>query len=61
MHQTRQNGSAGLAAILTGYAVEARYPGTSEEVTEDDSAAALELAERVVHWAESQVRSATAP
>jgi HEPN domain-containing protein len=43
------------AAILTGYAVEARYPGISEEVTEADYAAALELAERVVRWAESEI------
>lgn len=43
------------AAILTAYAVETRYPGLSEEVTEEDYAAALDLAERVVRWAESQI------
>jgi HEPN domain-containing protein len=45
------------AAILTGYAVEARYPGISEEVTLQDYAVAIELAERVVLLAESQVGS----
>ena len=41
------------AGLLTGYAVETRYPGLSEEVTKEDYAQALELAERVVRWAES--------
>ena len=41
------------ADLLTGYAVETRYPGLSEEVTKEDYAQALELAERVVRWAES--------
>ncbi len=41
------------ADLLTGYAVETRYPGLSEEVTQEDYAQALELAERVVRWAES--------
>jgi HEPN domain-containing protein len=41
------------AAALTEYAVEARYPGLSEDVTQDDYAQAVELAERVLNWAES--------
>lgn len=45
------------AGLLTGYAVETRYPGLSEEVTEEDYAQALELAERVVRWAESLISS----
>lgn len=41
------------ADLLTGYAVETRYPGMSEEVTAEDYAEALALAERVVRWVES--------
>lgn len=41
------------ADFLTGYAVEARYPGMSEEVTAEDYEEALVLAERVVRWVES--------
>jgi len=41
------------AGLLTGYAVETRYPGLSEEVTREDYVQALELAECVVRWAES--------
>jgi HEPN domain-containing protein len=41
------------ADLLTGYAVETRYPGMSEEVTKEDYHEALGLAERVVRWAES--------
>lgn len=43
------------AGALTGYAVEARYPGLSEEVTEGEYVEALALAERVVRWAESWI------
>ena len=39
------------AGILTAYAVETRYPGVSEDVTEEDYERALMLAERVVAWA----------
>jgi HEPN domain-containing protein len=38
---------------LTGYAVETRYPGLSEDVTKEDYVQALELADRVVQWVES--------
>jgi HEPN domain-containing protein len=36
-------------------AVESRYPGVSEEVTEEDYVEALALAERAVQWAESLI------
>ncbi len=38
---------------LTSYAVQARYPGWGEEVTEEEYRRTLELAQRVVSWAES--------
>ncbi len=40
------------AAALTAYAVSARYPGVSEEVSEKEYRLAIELAERVVEWVE---------
>ena len=40
------------AVALTRYAVETRYPGTTEPVTEEDYRRGLELAEGVVAWAE---------
>lgn len=39
------------AVDLTPYAFEARYPGVSEPVTEEEYAEALERAEHVVSWA----------
>ncbi|MGE0275594.1 MAG: HEPN domain-containing protein [Nitrospiraceae bacterium] len=45
------------ADLLTGYAVETRYPGMSEEVSKEDYLEAVELAERVFHWAESLLSS----
>lgn len=44
------------ASVLTDYAVEARYPGVYEDVTEEDHAEAVRLAEQVVAWAESLIR-----
>ena len=41
------------AAMLTPYAVEARYPGLGEEVTAQEHAQAVTTAERVLAWAES--------
>ena len=38
------------AKRLTDYAVETRYPGLFEPVTEEDYREALELAERCVEW-----------
>lgn len=43
------------AAILTDYSVEARYPGPFEPVTEEEFKEALQIAESVVAWAESQI------
>ena len=40
------------AVALTRYAVETRYPGTSEPVTERDYRRGIELAQGVVAWAE---------
>ena len=41
------------AAMLTDYATFARYPGPGEPVTASEYATALDLARRVVRWAES--------
>ena len=46
---------------MTDYAVEARYPGTSEPVTEEDFKEALRIAEEVVKWAESQLEFLNQP
>jgi HEPN domain-containing protein len=43
------------ADALTHYAVETRYPGLAEEVTAAEHTRAVELAERVLRWAEAQV------
>jgi HEPN domain-containing protein len=43
------------ADLLTQYAVETRYPGLNEEVSEADYLRALELAERVLRWAEALI------
>lgn len=40
------------AVVLTRYAVETRYPGPAEPVSEEDYRRAVELAEGVVAWAE---------
>jgi HEPN domain-containing protein len=43
------------ARILTGYAVETRYPGEYEPVNEDDYLNAVALAEKVVKWVEERM------
>jgi len=43
------------AVELTDFAVEARYPSTAEDVTEEEYQEALEQAIQVVHWAESVI------
>lgn len=43
------------ADILTQYAVQARYPGLDEPVTDEEYREALTLAARVVFWAEKQI------
>ncbi|HEV8716201.1 MAG TPA: HEPN domain-containing protein [Candidatus Binatia bacterium] len=40
------------AVVLTQYALETRYPGTFEAVSEEEYRRALDLAEQVVSWAE---------
>jgi len=40
------------AAELSDYAVEARYPGPMEPVTEDEHKEAVKIAEMVVSWVE---------
>ncbi|MCC5847708.1 MAG: HEPN domain-containing protein [Verrucomicrobia bacterium] len=46
------------AVILTGYAVEGRYPGFDEPLTESDWQEAVRLAESVLLWSESCIRPA---
>lgn len=46
------------AADLTDYAVTARYPGTSEPVSEEEFHQALQTAEAVFSWAEKLIASA---
>jgi len=43
------------ACELTNYAVETRYPGLSEPVSEKEYRAAVSIAESVVRWAEKQI------
>lgn len=43
------------AADLTDYAVESRYPGPSEPVSEEEFKDALRIAEAVVAWAELRI------
>lgn len=43
------------AARLTDYAVEARYPGVAEPVTEEEYRKAVELAEDVLSWVENKL------
>jgi HEPN domain-containing protein len=43
------------ARILTGYAVETRYPGEYEPVNEGDYLNATALAERLVKWVEAKM------
>ena len=44
------------AGILSEYAVESRYPGLAEPVTEDEYSEALALAEQLVEWAETVIK-----
>jgi HEPN domain-containing protein len=47
------------ASALTRYAVDTRYPGLSEPVTESDYLESVSAAERVVRWAETQILAAS--
>ena len=43
------------ASRLTRYAVLTRYPGLADPITDEEYRAALELADEIVRWAESQI------
>ena len=43
------------AIELSVYAYETRYPGVSEPVTKEEYNRAVELASRVVNWAQTQM------
>jgi HEPN domain-containing protein len=45
------------AVILTGYAVETRYPVMSEAVTEEEYQEALQIAEQVYTWIEQEIEN----
>jgi HEPN domain-containing protein len=47
--------SVDVAGELTRYAVETRYPGAFEPLTQEDLARAIALAESVLAWARAQV------
>ena len=49
------------AADLTEYAVEARYPGSVEDITEEEYQRAISLAEHVLTWAAKLIPSTTEP
>jgi HEPN domain-containing protein len=49
------------AKRLTPYAVAGRYPGVSEDATEEDYGQALKSAAEVLAWAESLVTGQSAP
>ena len=40
---------------MSDYAVEARYPGPMEPITEDEYKEAIEMAEDVVSWVEDLI------
>jgi HEPN domain-containing protein len=46
------------AGLLTTYAVETRYPGYWAEISEEETAEALRVAEQVVEWAKQLIRPA---
>jgi HEPN domain-containing protein len=47
------------AAVLTDYAVSARYPGPAEPVSAADHVEAVRLADAVVTWATVSINSVT--
>jgi len=44
------------AAALSDYAVESRYPGLAEPVTEEEYEEAVAIAEEVVRWADDALK-----
>ena len=49
------------AKILTGYAVEIRYPGDYEPVDEEDLRKAIEIAKEVLKWAKKEMDKSQRP
>lgn len=49
------------AKILTGYAVETRYPGDYEPVNEDDLRKAIEIAKEVLKWVKKEMDKGQRP
>lgn len=45
------------AGILSDYAIESRYPGLAEPVTQEEYERAVSIAEEVVQWVERQMAS----
>jgi HEPN domain-containing protein len=49
------------AKILTGYAVETRYPGDYEPVDEEDLRKAIEIAKEVLKWVKKEIDKGQRP
>jgi HEPN domain-containing protein len=49
------------AKILTGYAVETRYPGDYEPVDEEDLKKAIEIAKEVLKWVKKEIDKGQRP
>lgn len=49
------------AKMLTGYAVETRYPGDYEPVDEEDLRKAIEIAKEVLKWAKKEMDKGRRP
>jgi HEPN domain-containing protein len=49
------------AKILTGYAVETRYPGDYEPVDEDGLKKAIEIAKKVLKWVKKEMNKGQRP
>ncbi|MBW1796180.1 MAG: HEPN domain-containing protein [Deltaproteobacteria bacterium] len=49
------------AKILTGYAVETRYPGDYEPVDEEDIRKAIEIAKEVLKWVKKEIDKSQRP
>jgi HEPN domain-containing protein len=49
------------AKILTGYAVETRYPGDYEPVDEEDLRKAIEIAKEVLKWVKKEMDKGQRP
>lgn len=58
IEQTGQDVPDGVkaAAVLSDYAVESRYPGLAEPITEAEYSEALALAGRLIGWAEAGIK-----